>query len=92
VNLGYNPEHVAVVHKGWVGVVREGTSARVFAGAAYQSAGKTGTAQAVTIARRVFDHGLLDHYPSEEDMAAAQKGQAQAPIGLPRNKSNIRLN
>jgi len=35
---------------------------------------------------------LLDHYPSEEDMAAAQKGQAQAPIGLPRNKSNIRLN
>ena len=143
VNLDYNPEHVAVVHKGLVGVVREGTSARVFAGAAYQSAGKTGTAQAVTIgqkdkynagkleehqrdhalymafapaenpkialavivenagfgaaqaapiARRVFDYWLLDQYPSEEDMAAAQKGQAQAPIGQPRNKSNIRLN
>ena len=143
VNLGYNPEHVAVVHKGLVGVVREGTSARVFAGAGYQSAGKTGTAQAVTIgqkdkynagkleehqrdhalymafapaenpkialavivenagfgaaqaapiARRVFDYWLLDQYPSEEDMAAAQKGQAQAPIGQPRNKSNIRLN
>ncbi len=143
LNLGYNPEHIAVVHKGLVGVAREGTSARVFAGAAYQSAGKTGTAQAVTIgqkdkynagkleehqrdhalymafapaenpkialavivenagfgaaqaapiARRVFDYWLLDQYPSEEDMAAAQKGQAQAPIGQPRQKSTIRLN
>ncbi len=143
MDLGYNPEHVAVVHKGLVGVAREGTSARVFADAAYQSAGKTGTAQAVTIgqkdkynagkleehqrdhalymafapaenpkialavivenagfgaaqaapiARRVFDYWLLDHYPSEEDIAASQKGLAQAPIGQPRNKSNIRLN
>ena len=142
-DLGFKPEDVAVVHKGLVGVAREGTSARVFAGATYQSAGKTGTAQAVTIgqkdkynagkleehqrdhalymafapaenpkialavivenagfgaaqaapiARRVFDYWLLDQYPSEADMAAAQKGQAQAPIGQPRNKSNIRLN
>jgi penicillin-binding protein 2 len=51
-----------------------------------------GAAQAAPIARRVFDYWLLDQYPSEEDMAAAQKGQAQAPIGQPRNKSNIRLN
>jgi penicillin-binding protein 2 len=142
VDLGFNPEQVAVVHKGLVGVAREGTSARVFAGAAYQSAGKTGTAQAVTIgqkdkynatkmeehqrdhalymafapaenpkialavivenagfgaahaapiARRVFDYWLLDQYPSEDDMAAVQKGQAQAPIGTPRAKASVNL-
>jgi penicillin-binding protein 2 len=142
VDLGFNPEQVAGVHKGLVGVAREGTSARVFAGAAYQSAGKTGTAQAVTIgqkdkynatkleehqrdhalymafapaenpkialavivenagfgaahaapiARRVFDYWLLDQYPSEDDMAAVQKGQAQAPIGTPRAKASVNL-
>jgi penicillin-binding protein 2 len=114
----------------------------VFAGAAYTSAGKTGTAQAVTIgqkdkydaaklseyprdhalymayapaekpqiavavvvenagfgaasaapiARRVFDYWLLGHYPSEEDMAATQKGQSASPIGKPRAKSEVPL-
>jgi len=143
VDLGFHPEHVAVVHKGLVGVTREGTSARVFAGAGYQSAGKTGTAQAVTIgqkdkynavkleehqrdhalymafapaenpkialavivenagfgaahaapiARRVFDYWLLNQYPSEEDIAAVQKGLAPTPIGTPRNKADVRLN
>jgi penicillin-binding protein 2 len=143
VDLGFNPDHVAVVHKGLIGVAREGTSARVFAGAAYQSAGKTGTAQAVTIgqkdkynatkleehqrdhalymafapaenpkialavlvenvgfgaahaapiARRVFDYWLLDQYPSEEDIAAVQKGLAAAPIGTSRHKSSVRVN
>ena len=109
-----------------------GTSARAFAGAAYASAGKTGTAQAVglsqkekynaakmeehlrdhslyvafapveqprvalaiivenagfgsaaaaPIARRVFDYLLLGQYPSEEDIAAVQLGQATAPVG-----------
>jgi penicillin-binding protein 2 len=52
VNLGYKPEHIAVIHRGLVGVTKEGTSARVFAGAGYVSGGKTGTAQAVTIGQR----------------------------------------
>jgi penicillin-binding protein 2 len=52
VNLGFKPEHVAVVRQGLIGVAREGTSARVFAGSPYQSAGKTGTAQAVTIGQK----------------------------------------
>jgi penicillin-binding protein 2 len=142
LSLGYKPEHVDVVHKGLVGVVTSGTSARVFAGAAYTSAGKTGTAQAVTIgqkekynaanlseyqrdhalymayapadkpqialavvvenagfgaasaapiARRVFDYWLLGQYPSEEDMAATQKGQSASPIGKPRAKSQVPL-
>ena len=52
IDLGYKPEHVAAVHRAMVGVTTEGTSARVFAGAGYTSAGKTGTAQAVTIGQK----------------------------------------
>jgi penicillin-binding protein 2 len=142
LNLGYQAEHLDVVHKGLVGVVTSGTSARVFAGAGYTSAGKTGTAQAVTIgqkekydaaklseyqrdhslymayapaespriavavvvenagfgaasaapiARRVFDYWLLGQYPSEEDMAATQRGQSSSPIGKPRAKKDVPL-
>ena len=50
--LGYKPEHLDVVRNGLIGVATSGTSAQVFAGAAYQSAGKTGTAQAVTIGQK----------------------------------------
>lgn len=50
--LGYSADHIAVVRNGLVGVVTSGTSAQVFAGAGYQSAGKTGTAQAVTIGQK----------------------------------------
>jgi penicillin-binding protein 2 len=52
VSLGYKPEHVAAVNRALVGVTKEGTSARVFAGAGYTSGGKTGTAQAVTIGQK----------------------------------------
>ena len=142
LDLRYAPEHIAVVRNGLVGVVTSGTSAQVFAGAGYQSAGKTGTAQAVTIgqkdkynaaklaeyqrdhalymayapvdapkialavvvenagfgaasaapiARRVFDYWLLGQYPSEEDIAATQKGQSGRPIGTPRSKKDVPL-
>jgi len=50
VDLGYNPEHVAIIRKALVGVTQGGTSAKVFAGAGYLSGGKTGTAQAVALA------------------------------------------
>ena len=43
-----------------------------------------GAGSAAPIARRVFDYMLKGQYPSEEDMAAVQKGQAGAPIGKPR--------
>ena len=51
-NLGYKPENVAVIRKALVGVTQEGTSTRVFAGAGYLSAGKTGTAQAVGVGQK----------------------------------------
>jgi len=43
-----------------------------------------GAGSAAPIARRAFDYMLLGQYPSVEDMAAVQKGQAAAPIGKPR--------
>jgi penicillin-binding protein 2 len=51
-DLGFKPEHVEAVKRGMMGVTIEGTSARVFAGSGYQSGGKTGTAQAVTIGQK----------------------------------------
>lgn len=51
VDLGYKPEHVAIVRKAMVAVTQQGTSTRVFAGASYLSGGKTGTAQAVGVAQ-----------------------------------------
>jgi len=45
--LPLKPEHVEVIRNAMHGVTLEGTSSRVFAGAAYTSGGKTGTAQAV---------------------------------------------
>jgi penicillin-binding protein 2 len=51
VDLGYKPENVAVIRNAMVGVTQGGTGTRVFAGAGYQSGGKTGTAQAVTLGK-----------------------------------------
>lgn len=52
VDLGFKPENVAVVRKALVGVTQGGTATRVFAGAAYLSGGKTGTAQAVSVGQK----------------------------------------
>ncbi len=48
-----------------------------------------GSAHAAPIARRVFDYWLQGDYPSEEDIAAVQKGQAGAPIGKPRRAVDV---
>uniref|UniRef100_UPI0025BCD58B penicillin-binding transpeptidase domain-containing protein n=1 Tax=Acidovorax sp. TaxID=1872122 RepID=UPI0025BCD58B len=50
-----------------------------------------GAAHAAPIARRIFDYWLLGDYPSEEDLAAVQKGQASAPIGKPRKAVDVPL-
>jgi penicillin-binding protein 2 len=141
-DLGYKSENIEVIRRALVGVTQGGTSTRVFAGAGYLSAGKTGTAQAVgvgqkekydarkleehqrdhalymafapadkpeialavvvenagfgaahaaPIARRVFDYVLLGQYPNADDLAAVQKGQAAAPIGMPRTVASVNV-
>ena len=67
------PEHIAVIKNAFVGVNKEGTGARAFAGAPYASGGKTGTAQVIAIkqgekyveskvAERFRDHALFIAY------------------------------
>jgi penicillin-binding protein 2 len=80
-DLKLKPEHITVIKNAMVGVNREGTSARAFAGAAYTNAGKTGTAQVVglkgekyvesRVAERFRDHALFIAYaPAEKPTIA----------------------
>ena len=48
-----------------------------------------GAQNAAPIARRVFDYVLQGEYPSEEDIAAVQLGQATRPIGKPRVATSV---
>ena len=67
VNLGLTAANIAVIREGLTSVVTSGTARSVFAGAAYQAAGKTGTAQAVTQAQntkynaRALEEHQRDH-------------------------------
>jgi penicillin-binding protein 2 len=59
-------EDIAVIKNALVGVNKEGTGARAFAGAAYVSAGKTGTAQVYSLKGEKYAEGhvkteLRDH-------------------------------
>jgi penicillin-binding protein 2 len=140
--LPWKAQDVAFIHNALYGVTQEGTSAKIFVGAPYKSAGKTGTAQVVEIkanekynaskvderhrdhalyaafaplespriavalvvenggfgadaaapiARRIFDYVLLGQYPSEEDIAATQRGESKTPIGKPRTVDEVVL-
>jgi penicillin-binding protein 2 len=80
--LDLRPEHLAVIKNAMVGVNKEGTGARAFAGAEYVSGGKTGTAQVVglkpgekyiesKVAERHRDHALFIAYaPAEKPRIA----------------------
>ena len=72
VDLGYKAENVAVVRDAMVNVVVDGTAARVFAGAAYRSGGKTGTAQAVGIgAREKYNAARLEEHQRDHALYIA---------------------
>ena len=60
------PANLEVIRQAMVGVNKEGTGARAFAGAEYVSAGKTGTAQVFSLKGGKYEHGkvherLRDH-------------------------------
>jgi len=71
------PENLKVIRDAMVDVIRKGTARRVFQGATYQAAGKTGTAQvfslkgarydASTVDERLRDHSLFMAYAPMED-------------------------
>ena len=79
--LDLKAEHLEVITNAMVGVNKEGTGARAFAGATYVSAGKTGTAQvyslkgaeykAHTIKKELHDHALFIAFaPADEPKIA----------------------
>ena len=64
--LPLKPSHVEVIRQAMVGVNKEGTGARAFAGAEYVAAGKTGTAQVYSLKGAKYEAGkvqerLRDH-------------------------------
>ncbi len=71
-DLHLKPQNIEVIRRAMVGVNKEGTGARAFAGAAYESAGKTGTAQvyslkgaeykAHSVKKELRDHALFIAY------------------------------
>lgn len=65
-SIALKQEYIDVVKHAMVGVNKEGTGARAFAGAGYESAGKTGTAQVYSLKGAQYKEGdikeeLRDH-------------------------------
>jgi penicillin-binding protein 2 len=58
-NLNWKPQNVDFVKKAMIGVNKEGTGARAFAGAGYESGGKTGTAQVFSLKGEQYKEGKL---------------------------------
>ena len=50
-----------------------------------------GAAAAAPLVRRTMDYWLSGIYPSEQDIAAVQRGQAGAPIGTPRTPREMAI-
>jgi penicillin-binding protein 2 len=57
--LSWKPQNVEAIKKAMVGVNKEGTGARAFAGAEYESGGKTGTAQVFSLKGTDYKAGKL---------------------------------
>ncbi|GAA4346685.1 penicillin-binding protein 2 [Variovorax defluvii] len=77
-NLGYQPKHVDLVRNALVAVNKGGTGTRVFAGAPYTSAGKTGTAQAVAWGAGKYNAKALEEHQRDHSLFAAF-APAEAP-------------
>ena len=57
--LPFKPQNIDVIRKAMIGVNKEGTGARAFAGAEYESAGKTGTAQVYSLKGEKYEAGKV---------------------------------
>ena len=58
-NLGLKPQNIETIKRAMVGVAKEGTGARAFAGAEYVSGGKTGTAQVFSLKGEKYEGGKI---------------------------------
>ena len=77
--LPLRPQHVQLLKRALHGVTQEGTSTRVFAGAPYQSGGKTGTAQAVGLRQNEkYNAAKLEEHKRDHSLYIAF-----APLDVP---------
>lgn len=82
-DMGFNPQNLETVRSALVDVTQEGTSARSFVGAKYLSAGKTGTAQAVTISQKEkYDARKLEEHQRDHALYMAFAPADQPRIAL----------
>jgi penicillin-binding protein 2 len=79
VPLPLKPEHTRLIREAMYRVTQEGTSTRVFWGAAYTSGGKTGTAQAVGLRQNErYVASRLEEYKRDHSLY-----EAFAPVDRP---------
>ncbi|WP_296510055.1 penicillin-binding protein 2 [Rhodoferax sp.] len=72
IDLAYKPENLKVIRDAMVGVTQGGTGTRVFAGAGYVSGGKTGTAQAVSLAKnQKYNASAMEEHQRDHSLYVA---------------------
>ncbi|MDA8456745.1 penicillin-binding protein 2 [Acidovorax sp. GBBC 3334] len=83
VGLGFSRKNVDLVRNALVAVNKGGTGTRVFAGAPYTSAGKTGTAQAVSLGQNVkYNARALEEHQRDHSLFAAFAPAEEPRIAL----------
>jgi penicillin-binding protein 2 len=76
-------KNVDIIKNAMVGVTREGTSAKIFAGAAYVSGGKTGTAQVISIKKNEkYNASRIDERHRDHSLYVAFAPAEQPKIAL----------
>jgi penicillin-binding protein 2 len=80
--LPLKPANVEVIRQALVGVNREGTGARAFAGAEYVSGGKTGTAQVYSLKGGKYEHGKVSERLRDHALFIAYAPADQPTIAL----------
>ncbi|MGE8396894.1 MAG: penicillin-binding transpeptidase domain-containing protein, partial [Comamonas sp.] len=82
-DMGYKKEHIEAVRSAVAAVTVEGTSRGVFGGAPYTSAGKTGTAQAVTVGQKEkYNAAKLTEYQRDHSLYIAYAPAENPRIAL----------
>ena len=81
-SLPLKPANVAFIRQAMVGVNKEGTGARAFAGAEYVSAGKTGTAQVYSLKGAKYEAGKINERLRDHALFVAFAPAEQPTIAL----------
>ena len=76
------PQNIQTIKEAMVGVNREGTGARAFAGAEYVSAGKTGTAQVYSLKGEKYSEGHVNERMRDHALFIAFAPADQPKIAL----------